>query len=94
MLACTRQALRAMAPAIKHAGILAQDGQPHRRGAAGTVLATAIGAAPAHAGELSYDDSRDSKKFTQNTEKFENLSNQINNLHTSIKDITTYLLTS
>ncbi|WP_139176016.1 MULTISPECIES: hypothetical protein [unclassified Janthinobacterium] len=83
-----------MAAAIKHAGILAQDGQPHRRGADGAVVAMAIRAASAHAGELSYDDSRDGKKFMEKAEKFEDLSNQINNLHTSIKDITTYLLTS
>ncbi|WP_290607168.1 hypothetical protein [Janthinobacterium sp.] len=43
MLACRRQARcrsRAVAAAIKHAGILAQDGAPHRRGAGGSGMAT------------------------------------------------------
>ena len=86
MLACTRQALRAVAAAIKHAGILAQDGRPHRRGAAGGAVPTrwqgsgkraaaGIGAAPAHAGELSYDDSREGKKFAENIQKIWDLSN-------------------
>ncbi|MDN2708654.1 hypothetical protein [Janthinobacterium sp. 1_2014MBL_MicDiv] len=78
MLACARQARCGrctVAAAIKHARILAQDGWPHRRRAAATATTTAAGHAPAQAGELSYDDSRDRKKFTGNAEKFEELSN-------------------
>ena len=89
-----RARARAARRAIRHAGILAQDGRPHRRAAAGAPATAAPWPAPARAGELSYDDSRDGKKFMEKAEKFEDLSNQINNLHTSIKDITTYLLTS
>jgi len=48
----------------------------------------------AQAVELSYDDREGAGKFGKKPVVFLILFNKINNLQTSIKDITTYLLTS
>jgi len=61
-------------------------------------MAGATGAAAAtlsaHVLELSYDDRKRAGKLSKMAVVFLILFNQINNLQTSIKDITTYLLTS
>ena len=66
---------RAARRAIRHAGILAQDGPPHRRPAATAPLAAAPWPAPARCGELSYDDLKGIQKFIGIDEKFDDLSN-------------------
>ncbi|WP_171898898.1 hypothetical protein [Janthinobacterium psychrotolerans] len=54
----------------------------------------AAAALSARAVELSYDDREGAGKFNKNAVVFLILFNKINNLQRSIKDITTYLLTS
>ncbi|MGK5046367.1 hypothetical protein ACQ4WP_10775 [Janthinobacterium sp. GB4P2] len=71
MLARTRAARRA----IGHAGILAQDGRPHRRPAAMALAAAAAWPAPARAGELSYDGLKGTKRFIEIDGKSDDLSN-------------------
>ncbi|WP_289911226.1 hypothetical protein [Janthinobacterium sp. SUN100] len=70
-----RARARAARRAIRHAGILAQDGQPHRRQAAMAQAAAAPWPAPARAGELSYDGLKGIQKFIGIDEKFDDLSN-------------------
>ena len=67
--------VRAARGAIRHAGILAQDGWPHRRAAAVAPTTAAPWQAPARAGELSYDGLKGTKRFIENDEKFVDLSN-------------------
>ncbi|MGK5057023.1 hypothetical protein ACQ4WY_08755 [Janthinobacterium sp. LB2P49] len=71
MLARVRAARRA----IRHAGILAQDGRPHRRPAAMALATAAPWPASARAGELSYDGLKGTKRFIETVEKFDDLSN-------------------
>ena len=71
VLARTRAARRA----IRHAGILAQDGQPHRRPAATALAGAAPWPAPARAGELSYDDLKGTKRRIEMDQKFVDLFN-------------------
>jgi hypothetical protein len=71
VLASARTARRA----IRHAGILAQDGQPHRRPAAKAGTTTAAGLVPARTVELSYDGLKGTKRFIGIDEKFDDLSN-------------------
>ncbi|MGK5028167.1 hypothetical protein [Janthinobacterium sp. MDT1-19] len=66
---------RAARRAIRHAGILAQDGRSHRRPAAMAVATAAAWPAPARAGELSYDDLKGTKRFIEIDEKLDDLSN-------------------
>jgi hypothetical protein len=70
-----RARARAARRAIRHAGILAQDGRPHRRAAAGAPATAAPWPAPARAGELSYDGLKGTKRFIEIDEKFDDLSN-------------------
>ncbi|MCC7702061.1 hypothetical protein IGS59_07425 [Janthinobacterium sp. GW460P] len=69
-----RARARAARRAIRHAGILAQDGQPHRRPAA-MAPAAAPWPASARAGELSYDGLKGLQKFIEMDGKFDDLSN-------------------
>jgi len=70
-----RARARAARRAIRHAGILAQDGRPHRRAAAGAPATAAPWPAPARAGELSYDGLKGTKRFIEIDGKFDDLSN-------------------
>jgi len=70
-----RARARAARRAIRHAGILAQDGRPHRRAAAAAPAPAAPWPAPARAGELSYDGLKGTKRFIEIDEKFDDLSN-------------------
>ncbi|MNT06854.1 hypothetical protein D3C72_1415370 [compost metagenome] len=70
-----RARARAARRAIRHAGILAQDGRPHRRPAAMAPAAAAPRPASARAGELSYDGLKGLQRFIEIEEKFDDLSN-------------------
>ena len=67
--------VRAARGAIRHAGILAQDGRSHRRQAAVAPATAAPRPAPARADELSYDDLKGTKRFIEIDGNFDDLSN-------------------